>query len=113
MAKKDGNGPAEPDFNMAADIIRKDIMGDRENLSKTQGDLSASWKRVQDAAHVNKGAAKDALKILGKSPETRADHLRSFAGMLMAFKIPGLAITYNPGDLVDQAQGNDADGDDE
>jgi hypothetical protein len=33
--------------------------------------------------------------------------------MLTAFKIPGLTITYNPGDLVDQAQGNDADGDDE
>ena len=105
MAKKDqGNGPAEPDFEMAASIIRKDVMGDREKISKTQGDLSAAWKRVQDSAHVNKGAAKAALAILNKSPETRADHLRSFAGMLTAFKIDGLTITYNPGDLVDQAE---------
>lgn len=112
MAKSGDNGPAEPDFEMAANIIRGEIMGDRESLSKTQGDLSASWKRVQDSAHVNKGAAKSALAILNKSPSTRADHLRSFAGMLTAFKIPGLTITYNPGDLVDQAQG-DADGDED
>ena len=104
MAKRDSNGPAEPDFEMAANIIRKDVMGDREELSKVQGDLSAAWKRVQDSAHVNKGAAKEALKILQKSDETRADYLRSLSGMLAAFKIPGLTINYNPGDLVDQAE---------
>lgn len=110
MAKKKqdgGNGPAEPDFDMAANIIRSDVMGDREELSKVQGDLSAAWKRVQDAAHVNKGAAKEALKILQKSEETRSDYLRSLAGMLTAFKITGLTINYNGGDLVDLAEQED------
>lgn len=109
MAKRDSNGPAEPDFEMAASIIRKDVLGDREELSKVQGDLSAAWKRVQDAAHVNKGAAKEALKILQKSDETRADYLRSLSGMLSAFKIDGLTISYNPGDLVDRAEDDEED----
>lgn len=109
MAKRDSNGPAEPDFEMAANIIRKDVMGDREKISKTQGDLSAAWKRVQDNAHVNKGAAKDALKIFQKSPETIADYLRSLSGMLAAFKIAGLTISFNPGDLVDQAEDDEED----
>jgi hypothetical protein len=99
LAKDKTNGPAEPDFDQAANIIRGDIMGDREELSKTQGDLSAAWKRVQDACHVNKAAAKEALKILGKSEETRADYLRSLFGMLKAFKIDVAA------DLVDMAEG--------
>lgn len=109
MAKEQGNGPAEPDFEMAANIIRKDVMGDREKISKTQGDLSAAWKRVQDSARVNKSAAKDALKVFQKSPETMADYLRSFSGMLAAFKIKGLTISYNPGDLVDQAEEEEED----
>ena len=109
MAKRDSNGPAEPDFEMAASIIRKEVMGDREELSKVQGDLSAAWKRVQDSAHVNKGAAKEALKILQKSDETRADYLRSLSGMLSAFKIDGLTINYNPGDLVDLAEDDEED----
>ena len=109
MAKRDSNGPAEPDFDLAANIIRRDVMGDREELSKVQGDLSAAWKRVQDNAHVNKGAAKEALKILQKSEETRADYLRSLSGMLSAFKIEGLTINYDPGDLVDRAEEDEED----
>ena len=100
----EGNGSGEPDFDMAASIIRKEIMGDREDISKIQGDLSAAWKRVQDSARVNKAAAKQALAIFNKSPETMADYLRSLAGMLTAFKIEGLTIEYDGGDLVDRAE---------
>jgi len=99
MAKKPkddtGNGPAEPDFSGAAELIRKSINPDKEELSKIQGDLSADWKRVQDQYHVNKKGAKDAAKMLTMSTETRDDYLRSLYGMMKAF---GIGISA---DLVD------------
>lgn len=89
------NGPADPDFAGAAALIRKEISPDKEDLSKLQGDLSASWKRVEDQFHVNKKGAKDAAKMLGMSVETRDDYLRSLYGMMQAF---GIGISA---DLVD------------
>lgn len=101
--KKDeaSNGPAEPDFAGAAALITAEIRPDKEDLSKIQGDLSASWKRVEDQFHVNKKAAKDAAKMLGMSPETRDDYLRSLYGMMRAFNV-GISA-----DLVDaMGEGN-------
>lgn len=98
--KKDAvsNGPAEPDFAGAAEVIRKEISPDKEDMSKIQGDLSASWKRVEDQFHVNKKAAKSAAQMLTMSQETRDDYLRSLYGMMRAFNISVSA------DLVDAMQ---------
>jgi hypothetical protein len=99
MAKKpknDDNGPAEPDFSGAVELIRKEIQPDKTDISKINGDLSASWKRVEDGFHVNKKAAKDAMRISQMPDETRNDYWRSFFGMIGAF---GCGITQ---DLVDQ-----------
>lgn len=96
------NGPAEPDFAGAAALIRSEISPDKEDLAKVQGDLSASWKRVEDQFHVNKKAAKDAARIANMSEETKQDYLRSLYGMFGAF---GIALRV---DLVDQAEGKEA-----
>lgn len=97
--KKKGEGDnsmnAEPDFELAAKIIREQIAPDRENVRSMQGDLSAEWKRVEDVAHVNRKAAKDALRISQMSQENMSDYLRSLLGMM---PVLGIAIQQ---DLVD------------
>lgn len=99
--KKDeaSNGPAEPDYAGAVALIRKEIVADKDDLAKIQGDLSASWKRVEDQFHVNKRAAKDAAKAYAMSEETQQDYLRGLWGMFNAF---GIALRE---DLVDAAEG--------
>lgn len=96
---KAGEGHNGPDFNLARDIMRDDIAGIRDDLSKRQGDASAAWKRVEKEAGVHKGAAKAVFGLLNKSEEHRDDFLRSFVGLARAF---GLTTRV---DLVDLAQG--------
>lgn len=93
------NGPPAPDFDAAAKIIREEINGAKERGSKINGDLSAAWKRVEDVAHVNKKAAKDARAISLMSDETQSDYLRSLFGLMRPL---GIGVRR---DLVDLAQG--------
>jgi hypothetical protein len=93
------NGPPAPDFKLAAQIIRAAIDGTAERRAKMNGDLSAAWKRVEDEAHVNKAAAKDARKIARMSDETQSDYLRSLFGLMSVLDI-GIRR-----DLVDLAEG--------
>lgn len=94
------NKPA-PDFEEAAKIIRRDISPKNEARAKSNGDLSAAWKRVEEGCNVNKKAAKDALAISRMSDETQSDYLRSLFGMM---KPLGIGVRR---DLVDMAEGVD------
>lgn len=85
--KPGDNGPAQPDFEMAAKIIRDDIATASTRSSKANGDKSAAWKRVQDVAHVNKGAAKEAAKLSQMSDELQSDYLRSLIGLMRPLNI--------------------------
>jgi hypothetical protein len=93
------NGPPAPDFQLAAKIIAEAIDSTAERRSKMNGDLSAAWKRVEDEAHVNKKAAKDARAISRMSDETQSDYLRSLFGLM---GVLGIGIRR---DLVDLAEG--------
>lgn len=100
MSKKGDNEKlAEPDFDAAAKILLGEISKSGDVMQKSAGDLSASWKKVEDHCHVNKKAAKDALKIHKMSQASQQDYLRSLIGM---FAPLGLGISR---DLVDAAQG--------
>jgi hypothetical protein len=105
MARKpkpnDNEKMAEPDFEAAAKLLKSAISNSNDAKQKALGDLSASWKRIEDSFHVNKKAAKDILKITAMSGGTQQDYLRSFFGMMRAM---GLGITS---DLVDKMQGID------
>jgi hypothetical protein len=70
-----------PDFDLAASILREAITGLREESRSVAGDLSAAWKRIEDDCGVHKGAAKVIHNLLNKSPESRADFLRTFDGL--------------------------------
>ncbi len=96
---KASNGPPSPDFDMAAKIIREEIDGSTERRAKMNGDLSAAWKRVEEVAHVNKKAAKDARAIARMSDETQSDYLRSLFGLMRPL---GIGVRR---DLVDLAEG--------
>lgn len=95
---KGDNGPPAPDFDAAALII-KGINANSEKRAKLNGDLSAEWKRVEDACHVNKKAAKDARMISQMSDETQSDYLRSLFGLMGPL---GIGVRR---DLVDLAEG--------
>jgi len=97
--KNGTNGPPAPDYDLAAKIIRESIDGTAERRAKMNGDLSASWKRVEDEAHVNKAAAKDARKVARMSDETQSGYLRSFFGLMGPL---GIGVRR---DLVDLAEG--------
>lgn len=95
---KGDNGPPAPDFDAAAKII-KGINANAEKRAKLNGDISAEWKRVEEACHVNKKAAKDARAISQMSDETQSDYLRSLFGLMGPL---GIGVRR---DLVDLAEG--------
>lgn len=96
--KPGDNGPPAPDFEAAAKII-EGINANAEKRAKLNGDLSAEWKRVEEACHVNKKAAKDARAISQMSDETQSDYLRSLFGLMGPL---GIGVRR---DLVDLAEG--------
>jgi len=99
-AEKPGhNGPPAPDFDKAAKILREEISTIATRSSKLNGDKSAAFKRVEDECHVNKAAAKDALKLANLTPELQSDYLRTLFGLM---KPMGIGIRR---DLVDLAEG--------
>jgi len=98
-AKPPENGPPAPDYEGAAKIIREEIATSGERRAKMNGDLSASWKRVEDGCHVHKGAAKDALKISRMSDELQSEYLRALFGLMRPL---GIGVRR---DLVDLAEG--------
>lgn len=109
MAKENATKVNEPDYELAAKIMRTDIAGERDTVSKTQGNLSALWKRVDKEAGVQKGAAKAIFSLIGKSPAWQQDFLRSFFGMAKAFNLLNEAGTGPNLDLVDAMEAEDDD----
>lgn len=97
----DNEKMAEPDFDGAAKLLKSAIANSNDAKQKALGDLSASWKRIEDNFNVNKKAAKDILKIAAMGGGSQQDYWRSFFGMMRAM---GLGITS---DLVDKMQGID------
>lgn len=85
------------DFDKAAKIIKNDIATLDNSASKTRGDLSAAWKRVEELG-LNKKAAKAVRGLQGQSPATVSDYLRTFIGLLNPL---GLGIIR---DMVDVAE---------
>lgn len=97
--KAGDNGPPQPDFGSAAQILLGDVKSAKSKSSKINSEKGHALKRVQDDCHVNKDAAQKALVISQMSDELQSDWLRSFIGMMPPLKI---AIRR---DLVDLAEG--------
>lgn len=98
MASKKSDKPREPNYAGAASIIRTSVEKSNEDKSKTLGDLSAAWAKVEGYG-VNKKAAKEAFKMKQMSDEGCQEYLRSLYGMMGQF---GLALAV---DMVDAAEG--------
>lgn len=104
MAKSTGAVSGElvkPDLKKMKSIFLRDLKPAGEQAAKIRGDQSTAWKSVEQDCHCNKRAAKQLLKLMGESEETREDFLRTF--------LPGLVeLNLMPEeDLVD-LMGEDA-----
>lgn len=73
----------KPDLKKMKSIFLRDLMPSGEKAAKIRGDQSAAWKMIEADCHCNKRAAKQLLKLMGESEETRDDFMRTF--------LPGLA----------------------
>lgn len=104
MAKENAVKSNEPDYGLAATILRDVIGALRDDSSKVTGNLSAAWKRVEKEAGVNKAAAKVIFSLLNKSDSHQDDFMRTFLGLGAQFKLYPIRR-----DLVDAAeeQGDD------
>lgn len=87
MAKENAMKSNEPDYELAAGILAGIIASQREDISKVQGELSASWKRVEKEAGVHKAAAKAVFSLVNKSESYVDDYLRTFVGLARAMKL--------------------------
>lgn len=89
----------KPDLKKMKSIFLRDLMPAGEKAAKIRGDQSAAWKTIEADCHCNKRAAKQLLKLLGESEETREDYLRTL--------IPGLKVLnlLPEDDLVDLMDG--------
>lgn len=86
------------DFDKAATIMKTQIAALDDKGAKIRGDQSAAWKKIEDLG-VNKKAAKAVRALMGQSPSTVSDYLRTFIGLLNPL---GLGILR---DMVDDAEG--------
>lgn len=89
----------KPDFKRAISIMATEIKKSDEESAQVRGDLSASWKRIEEDCRCVKAAAKVFFKLRGMSIESRDDYLRTLYGLMEA---DGIGISR---DLVDQAEG--------
>lgn len=105
MAKENAVRANEPDYQLAAKILREAVGPLRDVGSKNNGDLSAAWKRVESEAGVNKAASKVVFGLLQKSENHQDDFMRTLLGMAKEF-----GMYPNRKDLVDAAE---ADGEGE
>lgn len=118
MAKDNAARMNDPDYALAARIMREDIAGLRDKHSKGQGELSAQWKRIEKEAGVNKAAAKVIFSLLNKSENHVDDFLRTFVMLADAAE---LAVRVDLVSLMegnaerrpDNDEGDDPEGDDE
>lgn len=95
----EGHNSKKPlDFDGAARILKNEIATLDDKKSKTLGDLSAAWKKIEDKG-LNKRAAKTIKGLMSQSPATVSDYLRTFIGLLNPL---GLGILR---DMVDAAEG--------
>lgn len=89
----------QPDFKLAAKILRLDVRPAEESNAKSRGELSAAWKAIENDAHVNKKAAKLVHWMRTASGELKDDFLRSLYGLMKE-----MSLGISP-DLVDRAGG--------
>lgn len=95
----EGHNSKKPlDFDKAANIMKTEIAKIDDASAKARGDASAAWKKIEDLG-VNKKAAKAVRALMGQSPSTVSDYLRTFIGLLNPL---GLGILR---DMVDDAEG--------
>lgn len=106
MAKENAVRANEPDYQLAAKILREAVGPLRDVGSKNNGDLSAAWKRVESEAGVNKAACKFMFGLLQKSDNHQDDVMRTIMGMAEQFN-----MYPNRKDLVDAAEADEEDGD--
>ena len=85
------------DFEKAAGIMKTQLATLAEKAAKTRGDQSAAWTKIEELG-LNKKAAKAIQGMLGQSPATVSDYLRTFIGLLGPC---GLGIIR---DMVDVAE---------
>lgn len=104
MAAENATKANDPDYTLAASILRDVISGLRDVSSKNAGDLSAAWKRVEKDAGVNKAAAKVVFSLLQKSDSHQDDFMRTLLGMAEQFH-----LYPHRKDLVDAAEQADDD----
>lgn len=102
MAKENAAKANEPDYALAASILKDTLGGLRDDSSKLNGQLSAAWKRVEKEAGVHRGAAKAVFSLIHKSESAQNDYMRTFLGMAEQFKLYPLRK-----DLVDKAEAGD------
>lgn len=101
MSKETGEGHNSKksiDFVGAAEILKGKIAKLKDDSAKSRGDLSAQWAKIEEMG-VNKKAAKAVQSMLGQSPSTVSDYLRTFVALLEPC---GLGILR---DMVDDAEG--------
>ena len=85
------------DFEGAAALMKGEVSTLAHDGAKIRGDQAAVWKRIEEKG-VNKKAAKAVQSMLGQSPSTVSDYLRTFIGLLGPL---GLGIIR---DMVDVAE---------
>lgn len=95
--KEGHNSRKAIDFEGAAQLMKTQVANLGEKAAKTRGDQAAVWKRIEEKG-VNKKAAKAVQSMLGQSPATVSDYLRTFIGLLGPC---GLGIIK---DMVDVAE---------
>lgn len=85
------------DFASAANLLKTAIGSLDDKAAKIRGDQSAAWLKIEEMG-LNKKAAKSIRGLMGQSPASVSDFLRTFIGLLSPL---GLGIIR---DMVDVAQ---------
>lgn len=85
------------DFESASKLLKGPVAALNDKSAKIRGDQSAQWKKIEEMG-LNKKAAKAIQGMLGQSPASVSDYLRTFIGLLEPC---GLGILR---DMVDVAE---------
>lgn len=95
------------DFDRAVKLYRGDIKPALSEAASQNQSIGEAYKAIKKECHIQPQSAKAAIKASEMEEARRDDHLRGFCGMLNALVGFDL-VTFNGGDLVDQAEGRDA-----
>lgn len=95
------------DFDRAVKLYRGDIKPAQSEAASQNQTVGEAYKAIKKECHIQPQSAKAAIKASEMEEARRDDHLRGFCGMLNAL-VGHELVTFNGGDLVDQAEGRDA-----